>query len=80
LPHEADARIEFFEKFAAVSLKTLGLQLSEDTVAKVNGRIARSFDDAVKDLSSSVFRLRREFRGEAVEPVAGPPEDVATTH
>lgn len=77
LPNEAEARIEFFEKFAAVSLKTLGLQLSEDTVAKVNGRIARSFDDAVKDLSSSVFRLRREFRGEAVEPVAGPTEDVA---
>ena len=72
LPHEAAARIEFFEKFAAVSLKTLGLQLSEDTVAKVNGRVARSFDDAVKDLASSIARLRKEFRGEQVEPEAIP--------
>jgi len=62
LPHEALARQEFFEKFADVSLKTLGLQLSEDTVAKVNGRVARSFDDAARDLSSSIARLRSEFR------------------
>lgn len=70
LPHQAEARIEFFEKFAAVSLKTLGLQLSEDTVAKVNGRVARSFDDAVRDLGSSIARLRKEFRGEQLEPDA----------
>ena len=62
LPNDAKARIDFFEKFSAVSLKTLGLQLSEDTVAKVNGRIARSFEDAVKDLSSSIARLRNELR------------------
>lgn len=72
LPADAAARIEFFEKFADVSLKTLGLQLSDDTVAKVNGRIARSFDDAVKDLASSISRLRKEFRGEKVEPIPGP--------
>jgi len=67
LPVDAMARIQFFETFADVSLKTLGLQLSDDTVAKVNGRIARSFDDAVKDLSASIYRLRKEFRGEKVE-------------
>ncbi|MBI3134384.1 MAG: hypothetical protein HYZ14_06865 [Bacteroidetes bacterium] len=61
LPSEAKAREEFFAKFSDVSLKTLGLQLSEDTVSKVNGRIARSFDDAVKDLSSSLYRLKKEF-------------------
>jgi hypothetical protein len=61
LPPEAGAREEFFAKFGDVSLKILGLQLSEDTVSKVNGRIARSFDDAVKDLSSSIRRLRKEF-------------------
>jgi predicted nucleotidyltransferase len=61
LPSDAEAREEFFTKFGEVSLKTLGLQLSEDTVAKVNGRIARSFDDAVKDLSSSIRRLKWEF-------------------
>jgi len=72
LPNDAAARIEFFDKFAAVSLKTLGLQLSEDTVAKVNGRVARSFDDAVRDLGSSIARLRKEFRGEQVEPEAEP--------
>lgn len=64
LPHEADARQHFFGKFAQVSLKTLGLQLSDDTVAKVNGRIARSFEDAVTDLSGNIARLRSEFRGE----------------
>jgi predicted nucleotidyltransferase len=61
LPQEAEAREEFFNKFSDVSLKTLGLQLSEDTVSKVNGRIARSFDDAVKDLSASIWRLKKEF-------------------
>ncbi len=68
LPLNSDARIEFFDKFGEVSLKTLGLQLSEDTVAKVNGRIARSFDDAVKDLAANIARLRKEFRGEPIEP------------
>ncbi len=72
LPTDAAARLEFFDKFADVSLKTLGLQLSDDTVAKVNGRIARSFDDAVKDLASSISRLRKEFRGEKVEPITEP--------
>lgn len=52
LPKDAQIRNEFFEKFSEVSLKTLGLQLSEDTVAKVNGRIARSFECAISDLSS----------------------------
>lgn len=61
LPQEAEAREEFFTKFNDVSLKVLGLQLSEDTVSKVTGRIARSFDDAAKDLSSSLWRLRKEF-------------------
>lgn len=65
LPNDVSARLEFFERFSAVSLKTLGLQLSDDTVAKVNGRIARSFDDAVRNLSASISRLRKEFRGEA---------------
>ena len=77
LPPEANARNEFFDKFAAVSLKTLGLQLSEDTVAKVNGRVARSFDDAVRDLTSSLARLRKEFRNEPVEPEANPSDDDA---
>ncbi len=61
LPQEAHAREEFFTKFNDVSLKILGLQLSEDTVSKVNGRIARSFDDAVKDLSASLWRLKKEL-------------------
>ena len=39
----------------------LGLQLSEDTVSRVNGRIARSFDDAVRDLAGSLRRLRHEL-------------------
>jgi len=64
LPNDAQVRIDFFKKFSQVSLKTLGLQLSDDTVAKVNGRVARSFGDAVNDLSSSIARLRKEFRGE----------------
>lgn len=73
LPNDAEARIDFFQKFADVSLKTLGLQLSDDTVAHVNGRIARSFDDAVSDLAFNIARLRKEFRGEKVEPVPEPP-------
>ncbi|MGN6819865.1 MAG: hypothetical protein ACTHJR_14455 [Sphingomonas sp.] len=78
LPPEADARNEFFDKFSAVSLKTLGLQLSEDTVAKVNGRVARSFDDAVRDLTSSLSRLRKEFRNEPVEPEVDPSDNDMT--
>jgi hypothetical protein len=69
LPNDAAARIEFFQKFNHVSLKTLGLQLSDDTVSKVTGRVARSFADAVADLSSSIARLRHEFRGEAGPPL-----------
>ncbi|MCR6657745.1 MAG: hypothetical protein NVV63_18495 [Opitutus sp.] len=65
LPNEAEVRQDFFDKFAQVSLKTLGLQLSDDTVAKVNGRVARTFDDAVRDLAGSIARLRREFAEEA---------------
>lgn len=61
LPNEAKVRQEFFERFSRVSLKVLGLQLSEDTVSNVNGRIARSFEDAVNDLSYSIYRLRKEF-------------------
>jgi hypothetical protein len=57
-------------------LKTLGLQLSEDTVAKVNGRIARSLDCAVRDLAYSILRLGKEFRGEPVEPEVHPVEDI----
>lgn len=80
LPSDVSARVEFFTRFADVSLKTLGLQLSDDTVAKVNGRIARSFDDAVKNLASSISRLRKEFKGETqnhiVDPVLDPDIDV----
>lgn len=61
LPQGADVREDFFRRFSDVSLKVLGLQLSEDTVSKVTGRIARSFDDAVSDLSSSIRRLRYEL-------------------
>lgn len=61
LPQRAAAREEFFDKFSAASLNVLGLQLSEDTVSKVNGRIARSFDDAVRDLSASLRRLRYDL-------------------
>lgn len=73
LPKHAQARIEFFQTFNHVSLKTLGLQLSEDTVAKVNGRIARSFSDAVSDLAESIRRLKKEFGMETDDDV--PPED-----
>lgn len=61
LPSDAPVRQEFFEAFGDVSLKTLGLQLSEDTVSKVNGRIARSFNDAVSDLARSIRRLGYEL-------------------
>ena len=64
LPQGALAREEFFNKFSAASLNVLGLQLSEDTVSRVNGRIARSFDDAVRDLASSIRRLRFELDDE----------------
>jgi predicted nucleotidyltransferase len=61
LPQGAAARDEFFNRFNAASLNVLGLQLSEDTVSRVNGRIARSFDDAVRDLAGSLRRLRHEL-------------------
>jgi len=77
LPNDAAARIEFFEKFAAVSLKTLGLQLSEDTVAKVNGRIARSFEDASRDMSSNIYRLSKELRDIEKAAKAAPAAEVA---
>lgn len=64
LPNEARVRQEFFDRFSRVSLKVLGLQLSEDTVSDVNGRIARSFEDAVNDLSYSLYRLRKEFEND----------------
>ena len=57
----AKPRQDFFSRFKSISLQTLGLQLSDDTVAKVNGRIARSFEDAVKDLGGSLYRLQKEF-------------------
>lgn len=80
LPNEVPARIEFFQRFSEVSLQTLGLQLSEDTVAKVNGRIARSYDDAARNLAASIYRLRNEFRGtkadETIDPVIDPDIDV----
>ena len=61
LPHEAEARRDFFDRFGVASLNVLGLQLSEDTVARVKGRIARSFDDAIKDLAGSLRRLQHEL-------------------
>jgi len=61
LPQGAQAREEFFNRFNAASLNVLGLQLSEDTVSRVNGRIARSFDDAIRDLAGSLRRLRYEL-------------------
>ena len=65
LPKGASIREEFFDKFNDVSLKVLGLQLSEDTVAKVNGRIARSFGDAVADLAENIRRLGNDLDYEA---------------
>jgi hypothetical protein len=67
LPKGARTREDFFGKFERVSLHTLGLQLSEDTVAHVNGRVARSFEDAVSDLGNSIYRLKLELRGIAKE-------------
>jgi hypothetical protein len=61
LPQGAQARDEFFSRFNAASLNVLGLQLSDDTVARVNGRIARSFEDAARDLAGSLRRLRHEL-------------------
>lgn len=61
LPKGADAREQFFDKVSSVSLKTLGLQLSDDTVAKVRGRVARSFEDAVADLAESLRHLASEL-------------------
>lgn len=79
LPADSTARRDFFEKFSEVSLKTLGLQLSDDTVAKVNGRIARSFDDAVADLASNIAKLKRELGAEDEADASGShsPEDDA---
>ncbi len=62
LPKGAAARNEFFDRFGDVSLKTLGLQLSDDTVARVNGRVARSFEDAVDDLAASIRKLGYELK------------------
>jgi hypothetical protein len=61
LPQGAQAREEFFNRFNAASLDVLGLQLSDDTVARVSGRISRSFDDAAHDLAGSLRRLRYEL-------------------
>jgi hypothetical protein len=61
LPGRAQAREDFFSRFSTISFHTLGLQLSDDTVAKVNGRVARSFECAVTDLANSIYRLRKEF-------------------
>ena len=61
LPGKAKAREDFFGRFSKVSFQTLGLQLSDDIVAKVNGRVARSFECAVSDLAHSIYRLKKEF-------------------
>jgi len=71
LPQGAVAREEFFNKFGSASLNVLGLQLSEDTVSRVNGRIARSFDDAVRDLASSIRRLKYELEHDPKREIAG---------
>jgi hypothetical protein len=60
LPRGVKTRENSFGEFERVSLHTLGLQLSEDTVAHVNGRVARSFEDAVIGLSA--FDVCRETR------------------
>lgn len=80
LPADAEVRVEFFEKFSDVSLKTLGLQLSDDTVAKVNGRVARSFNDAVRDMAASIARLRKEFRGDKLPPEPEPIDIPVASH
>ena len=61
LPPNASIRAEFFERFSSASLNVLGLQLSENTVSKTTGRIARSYDDAVENLAKSIHRLGREL-------------------
>jgi hypothetical protein len=53
---------------ARLSLSVLGMQLSEDTVSKVNGRVARSLSDAVNDLASSIRRLHWELKNPAPGP------------
>lgn len=75
LPRGAVAREDFFDRFGVASLSVLGLQLSEDTVSRVNGRIARSFDDAVQDLASSLRRLHYEL--EDIEKKKATPRAVA---
>jgi len=63
LPKDASVRQEFFGRFAHISLTTLGLRLSDGLLArKVSGRIARSFDDAHKDLSRSIYGLGNDLR------------------
>lgn len=77
LPGDAPSRIEFFDCFSKVSLKTLGLQLSDDTVAKVTGRIARSYEDAKNDLAYNIKRLRNELHAEPDDTAHGfEPEDI----
>jgi hypothetical protein len=77
LPRGADARENFFDRFSDVSLKTLGLQLSDDTVGRVNGRIARSFDDAANNLASSLRRLRWELESGTEGPDRSEDDEVA---
>lgn len=62
LPDDAPAKNEFFAKLREVSLATLGLQLSNDTVAKVSGRVARSIEYAIQDLAKDVNRLKQDLR------------------
>jgi hypothetical protein len=62
LPKGAQVREEFFEKFNSVSLKVLGLQLSEEAVEKVFGRVARSFECAVADVAQSLERLSHDLQ------------------
>lgn len=75
LPGKAQAREDFFARFSKISFQTLGLQLSDDTVAKVNGRVARSFDCAVTDLANSVYRLKKEFEQIDKAPPGNSPDD-----
>lgn len=77
LPGKAQAREDFFGRFSKISFHTLGLQLSDDTVAKVNGRVARSFDCAVTDLANSIYRLKKEFEGIDKAAAGNPPHDAA---
>jgi len=73
LPGRAQAREDFFSRFSKISFHTLGLQLSDDTVAKVTGRVARSFDCAVEDLANSIYRLKKEFEQIEKKHPAGKP-------